>query len=239
MLQEKLELLQKKYAVGCDAVISEDAKSVRIGGVSYPLLSHRYERRFTELRRMLHDGTVSGVSAIRCGTVSTGEKTLGELILRELDICRFLSGHEIVSVTNFTAGDRAADLIAVLDNGVVCSVEVAVTLPVGAETIDKHEVISARGLVCDRVVDTQIPQNSIYLYADENVAYTDVDFELYGLNAGEVAAVRAAFALAKSVELCEEALSELKTLERLSVCAAKSAATGKKISVKEASEWNV
>ena len=231
MLQEKLELLLDKYAVESDAKISADGKSVEIGGKVYPILSHRFERRFIELRRMLHDGTVSGVSAIRCGNVGTSEKSLNELILRELDICRFLSGQEIVSIAVFGRDDRAANIIAVLDNDVVCSIEVANTLPSGAQTIDKHEVISARGLVCDRVVDTQIPQNSISLYADENAAYTDVDFELYGLDADEAGAVRAAFALAKDESLRQMALSDMDTLRHLLCCAAKSASDGKKVTV--------
>lgn len=231
MLQEKLELLLNKYQVASDAKISADGRSVRIGGEVYPLLSHRFERRFVELRRMLHDGTVSGVSAIRCGNVGTSEKSLDELILRELDICRFLSGREIVSIAAFGREGRAENLIAVLDNDVVCSIEVANTLPAGAQTIDKHEVISARGLVCDRVVDTQIPQNSIYLYADENIAYTDVDFELYGLDADKAASVRAAFALAKDESLRQSALCDMETLRNLLSCAAKSAADGRKVTI--------
>ena len=231
MLQEKLELLLNKYEVASDAKISADGRSVQISGEVYPLLSHRFERRFVELRRMLHDGTVSGVSAIRCGNVGTSEKSLDELILRELDICRFLSGREIVSIAAFGRDGRAENLIAVLDNDVVCSIEVANTLPAGAQTIDKHEVISARGLVCDRVVDTQIPQNSIYLYADENIAYTDVDFELYGLDADKAASVRAAFALAKDESLRQSALCDMETLRNLLSCAAKSAADGRKVTI--------
>ena len=234
MLQEKLELLLNKYEVASDAKISADGRSVQISGEVYPLLSHRFERRFVELRRMLHDGTVSGVSAIRCGNVGTAEKSLDELILRELDICRFLSGREIVSIAAFGRDGRAENLIAVLDNDVVCSIEVANTLPAGAncaQTIDKHEVISARGLVCDRVVDTQIPQNSIYLYADESIAYTDVDFELYGLDADKAASVRAAFALAKDESLRESSLSDMETLRNLLSCAAKSAADGRKVTI--------
>lgn len=229
MLQEKLELLLEKYAIASDAKISADGRSVRIGGEVYPLLSHRFERRFVELRRMLQNGTVSGVSAIRCGNVGTSEKSLDELILRELDICRFLSGREIVSIAAFGQEGRAENLIAVLDNDVVCSIEVANTLPSGAQTIDKHEVISARGLVCDRVVDTQIPQNSIYLYADENSAYTDVDFELYGLDACQAATVRAAFALAKDETLRKSAIADMEKLRHLLDCAEKSAAEGRKV----------
>ncbi|MBR4184960.1 MAG: hypothetical protein IKQ87_04265 [Clostridia bacterium] len=230
MLQEKLDLLIRKYDVGVKAEMKGRA-AVVIDGREYPLQPHRFERRFTEIRKMLHDGTVTGVSAVRCGHVAPANVPLAALIGRELDLCRFFTGHEIVGVTAFIRDGRAATLLAEMDDGVVCSLEIANTLPAGAEHIDKHEIITARGLVCDRVVDTQIPQQSIYLYAGTNEAYTDVDFELYGLSAAEVAAVRCAFALAKDEGLREEALSSKATMDRLTACALESAKSGKRVSV--------
>ena len=228
MYQEKLDMLLDKYAVSAAAKMA-DPCAVTIDGTEYRLLSHRFERRFAELRKLMHDGTLTGVSAIRCGHITDARTPLAALIRRELDICRFLSGHEIVSVAVFANGDRAANLIAVLDNEVVCSLEVANTLPEGAAPIDKHEVISARGLACDRVVDTQIPQQSIYLYADSNEAYTDVDFELYGMSVDEIAAVRGAFALAKDGVLRARTLEDNRVLDRLMACVEQSAKSGKKV----------
>ena len=230
MLQEKLDLLIEKYDVSARAELKGTA-AVVIDGREYPLLGHRFERRFTEIRKMLHDGTVTGVSAVRCGHVAPPNVPLAALIGRELDLCRFFTGHEIVGVTAFLRDGRAATLLAEMDDGVVCSLEIANTLPLGAEHIDKHEVISARGLVCDRVVDTQVPQQSIYLYAEKNEAYTDVDFELYGLSAAEVASVRCAFALAKDAGLREEALKDKTMMDRLTACAMQSAQSGKRVSV--------
>ena len=227
MYQEKLDLLLKKYDVPAAAkMIGTD--EVEIDGKVYPILSHRAERRFAELQKMLHNGTLEGISAIRCGHVAPCTVPLYALIRRELDICRFITGQEIVSVTAFVRDERAATLIAELDGGPVCSMEVANTLPEGAKHIDKHEVISARGLVCDRVVDTQIPQQSIYLYGETEEAYTDVDFELYGLDQDEVAAVRCAFALAKDEGLRAETLKNCGTLDRLTAAVRESAENGRK-----------
>jgi len=177
---------------------------------------------------MMHDGTLNCVSTVRCGHVAPSDIPLAALMHRELDICRFLTGREIVSVTAFERESRAATLLAVMDDGVVCSVEVANTLPVGTDPIDKHEVISARGLVCDRVVDTQIPQSSVYLYAETEEAYTDVDFELYGLKSDDIAAVRAAFALAKDEAMRSEARRNSVALDRIMICVAQSVKTEKR-----------
>ena len=230
MYQEKLDLLLKKYDVPVRAE-KKGTDSVVIEGKEVPLLPHRYERRFTELRKMLHDGTVTGISAVRCGNVAPSNVPLTSLIGRELDLCRFLTGHEIVGLTAFIRDGRAATLIAEMDDGVVCPIEVANTLPEGSDPIDKHEVISARGLVCDRVVDTQIPQQSVYLYGETNEAYTDVDFELYGLTASEAAAVRCAFALAKDEGLRVEMADNKAVLDRLTACAVQSANDGKRVNV--------
>jgi len=55
-------------------------------------------------------------------------------------------------------------------------------LPVGTAMIDRHELIAGRGVACDRVVDTQVPQDSIYaLTGDGERRYTDTDAELFGL----------------------------------------------------------
>lgn len=230
MLNEKLNMLLEKYDVPVRAEM-KGVEAVVIEGKEIPLLPHRFERRFTELRKMLHDGTVAGISAIRCGNVAPSDVPLTSLIGRELDLCRFLTGHEIVGLTAFIRDGRAATLIAETDDGVVCPIEVANTLPEGANPIDKHEVITARGLVCDRVVDTQIPQQSVYLYGETNEAYTDVDFELYGLTASEAAAVRCAFALAKDESLRMEMLENKAVLDRLTACAVQSAKDGRKANV--------
>ena len=63
---------------------------------------------------------------------------------------------------------------------------------------DRDQVIAVSGNVCDRVVDTQVPQSSIYVFGDSNTTFTDVDAELFGLNVDECAIVRHAFDIAQN-----------------------------------------
>ena len=235
MMQEKLDLLLEKYDVPAGAEMS-GTDEVIIGGRAYPLLPHRFERRITELKKMLGDGTTGRISAVRCGHVSPCTVPLYGLIRREFDIARFITGQEIVGVTAFVRAengeDRAATLIAEMSGGAVCSMEIADTLPAGEGHIDKHEVITSRGLVCDRVVDSQIPAQSVYLYGESgDEAYTDVDYELYGLDQDEAAAVRCAFALAKDEGLRAEALSNAERLDKLMAAVKRSAESGERVSV--------
>ena len=232
MLQEKLNLLIDKYAVPVSARLCEKdgEPAVEIDGVAYPLLAHRFERRFTELRKMLTDGTLTGLSVVRGGNVQCTTVPLWSTVRRELDLCRYLCDEEPVSLTAY-AMDRAVNLLVNMESGVVCSLEIASNLPEGSTVIDKHELIGSRGFICDRVVDTQVPQQSIYLYTDKTETFTDVDFELFGLSQEQVAIVRTAFALAKDASLREKALDDAAKTDRIVEAAKRSAAEGRKVTL--------
>jgi hypothetical protein len=78
-------------------------------------------------------------------------------------------------------------------------------LPDGAEIIDRHEIIARRGVASDRVVDTQVPQSSIYTYtAEKETRFTDTDAEIFGLSQDDVNIVRAAFKVLETPELAEK-----------------------------------
>lgn len=222
-LQEGLEFLLKKYKVEKEAVIT-GAAGVRIDGEEVALLPWRNERRFVELKNLVNDGTLAGISVIRVCRIDEKGTELNSIIYRELDLCEWLVGSEAAEIMTFK-NNSAANIVVRLKNGVLCTIEAAAALPSGAPPVDKHEIISQRGIACDRVVDTQVPQQSIYVYTDtENPkTYLDVDFELFGLGAGDVALVRQAFDAARSGELSEELGARAKRLDRLVALSDKSA----------------
>lgn len=194
-LQEKLELLLDKYQVGAKAVL-KDRFTVVVDGKEFPLLSHRYERRFIELKNLAQGGTLKNVSVMRVARiVEKGEDVFGQLY-REIDICRFILGKKLVGITA-VQNEKALNVIATAEGGIVITVETAATLAKGERPKDKHEIISERGIACDVAVDTQLRPGSIYVYGNENKQFTDVDFELYGLCEDDAAVVRAAFAQAQ------------------------------------------
>lgn len=171
--------------------------SVQRGQAAWPLLPWRYERRFVELRRLVADRTVEEASTLRFAAIAqVGQRSLRGLLLRELDLCAFITGAEVVSVFAVCAGEQAANVVVGLANGVKASVECSTLLPAGCPAVDRHEIIARRGVAADRVVDTQVPQASIYAFGPGGERrFTDTDAELYGLEAEDVALVRAAFAV--------------------------------------------
>lgn len=164
------------------------------------LLPWRSERRFVELKRLVDARTVESVVMCRCSCLSTGTPLgLKAILYREFDLVEWLTDSPIVTLYASMNAERFANVLVRVESGVVCSVEAGVTLP--AETrpgmIDRHEMIARRGVASDRVVDTQVPQSSVYTFTGQGVEqYTDTDAELFGLEADDVALVRAAYELA-------------------------------------------
>lgn len=194
-MQEKLEFLLDKYSVAKKAVL-KDRDTVIIEGAELPLMSYKTERRFLELKNMVANGTLTGISVMRVARIIEKGSDIYAALGRELDICQYVLNRKIKSIM-VMENDIVLNAIATTEDGVVCTLEISATLTKGEKAKDKHEIIAEHGIGCDVVVDAQLVQDSIYVFGAENKKYTDVDFELYGLCIEDVAVVRTAFALAK------------------------------------------
>ncbi len=194
-LQAGLDLLLTKYSVDTAAVISEDGMTVTVEGTSYPTLPWEGERRFFELRT-LATARLGKLCTYRIGHTAPRGTDLLTLLSREAGVVEYTLSSRIKEVFAIRS-ENAMNVIAETENGCVCTLELAATLEVNTPDIDKHEIITGNGVACDRVVDTQMPQSSIYVRGRESVSYTDTDFELFGYGEGEIPAIRRAFALAK------------------------------------------
>lgn len=182
-----------------------------------PLLPWRSERRFQELRNLVQNQTVTPILMFRFACITDGEAMpLDAAIYREFDLAEWLGGAPITSVYASIDGELAANAIVRLASGVVCSVEAATTLPAGTPTHDRHELIAGRGVASDRVVDTQVPQSSVYLWSDSETArFTDTDAELSGLDSDSAALVRAASEALRPPQCRQELREEHRQLRRL------------------------
>lgn len=209
MLQEKLNFLLNKYDISSDVQII-DCQNAVIDGKAVQLLPWRSERRFSELKKLVESGTLNGLSTMRITHIAHKGADLFELFFREADICETIMGSALTEIFAVSNGDTALNVLAKNQDGCVCTFELAATLSDGAEPIDKHEIIACTGIACDRVVDTQVPQSSVYVLGEKNTEqYTDVDMELFGLDIGQCAAVRNCFEMAKTGEDTEKIVFHL------------------------------
>ena len=224
-LQKKLNFLLDKYSVETKATL-QNRKTAVIDGKKIPLLSHRWERRFIELKNIVQNGTLQGVSVMRTARIVEKDADIFAELYREFDICQYILGRKIISVTAMQ-NDNTLNVIAMAEGGVVCTLEISATLSKGEIPKDKHEIISQRGIACDVVVDAQLNQDSIYVFGAENKKFTDVDFELYGLSIEEIAVVRSAFLIAQN-GIGNEMLAHDETLKTLVEKAKCSVKTGER-----------
>ena len=205
-MNASLETLRDKYGCPAGAIVtgSEGFELALPDGKKVALLPWRVERRFVELKKIVDGKTLEDVSTFRFAHFTAGGDSV-KLAAKELDLAVFLADSPVRQIFAVRNGNAACNILASLENGMSASVECGTMLPAGAEAMDRHEIIARRGVASDRVVDTQVPQSSIYTWTDSGLdTYTDVDTELFGLTNEQVWVVRAAFAVLMKPELVEK-----------------------------------
>lgn len=229
-MQKGLNYLLEKYSVSADAKLADNGKTLTIDGEVIPTLPWESERRFIELRNLVTLGRVGNMCTYRIGHTSKKGTDLFAMLAREIGILEFTVNSTVTEIFAI-AGVNTMNCIAETANGCVCTIELGATLEADAADIDKHEIITDNGVACDRVVDTQIPQNSIYVFGKKDLVYCDTDAELYGYSEIEINTIRNAFALAKNEQaraavkekfahieaVVEAAKKSLDTLENIKV----------------------
>ncbi len=170
-----------------------------------PLLTWRFRRKFIELKKIVDDSVIENVCLFRFCCMGNKDKwSLTSLLYRELDLFEFLGKSKITSL-NATITSDAGNVVATLESGAICCIEVSTQLPKGNELIDRHEIIASRGVASDQPVDTQAPMSSIYCYTKKGEKrYTDIDFELYDMHDQEIDHIRSAFQVLNNPGLGEE-----------------------------------
>lgn len=199
-MQKGLDLLLNKYSVNAKAVLSVDGKTVIVNGKEIPVLPWESERRIIELRNLVLTGRLGNMCTYRIGHTAKKGTDLFEMLAREVGILEFTvnsTAKEIFAI----AGKNTMNCIVETENGCVCTIELGTTLEEGQRDIDKHEIITDNGVGCDRVVDTQMPQDSIYVFGKNKQAFMDTDAELYGYEEIQINTIRNAFAVAKNEAL--------------------------------------
>lgn len=182
-----------------------------------PLLCWRTRRSFIELKNILNTHTLVNPCLIRFSSIADKTAwTLESLLYRETDLLEYITGHSIIAVAALLSKDSIANVIVNLDNGILCSIEISLQLPVGKDPIERHEIIAQKGTASDMVVDTQIMQQSVYLFTkDREEQFTDYDMELFGFNHYQIDFVRSAFQIIQDSALAESWCSQHQHLSQV------------------------
>ncbi len=229
-MQKGLDLLLNKYSVNAKAVLSADGKTVIVNGKEIPVLPWESERRIIELRNLVMTGRLGNMCTYRIGHTAKKGTDLFEMLAREVGILEFTvnsTAKEIFAI----AGKNTMNCIVETENGCVCTIELGATLEDGQKDVDKHEIITDNGVGCDRVVDTQMPQDSIYVFGKNKQAFMDTDAELYGYEEIQINTIRNAFTVAKNEALQSANVEKWAHIQKIVEGAKKSLATLENVKV--------
>lgn len=231
-MQKGLDLLLHKYSVNAKAVLSSEGKTVEIDGKEFPVLSWESERRFIELRNLVVTSRLGNMCTYRIGHTSKKGTDLFELLAREVGILEFTINSTVKEIFAI-AGKNTMNCIVETKNGCVCTIELGATLEEGQKDVDKHEIITDNGVGCDRAVDTQIPQSSIYILGENERTFTDTDAELYGYEEKQINIIRNAFATAKNEDMQNTNVKKWAHIQKVVEGAKRSLATLENVKVGE------
>ncbi len=191
-MNKALDFLRGKYGAAKGEIVLK-------GGHCFvgltPLLPGRMERKIVEIKKMIENGTLDGVSTLRFASFAPKGADIAAMLAKELDLAAYLGASDVVRVMA-AANGSAINVLAKLANDVNVSVEIGAGMPKGEVGYDRHEIIARRGVACDQAVDTHTRHESVRCWGEDGMTeYTDVDTELFGMTYEEIWNVRAAFAL--------------------------------------------
>lgn len=197
-----------------------------------PLQPWRCNRKYVELEKMVSSRTLEDPCLLRFCHLSHASTSLEELLYREFDLAEFISGHKITALHAAFTDGRSGSVIIRLEGGIIGSVEVGNLLPETEKEVDRHEIIARRGVGSDIVVDTQIPQQSIYLMTEDGRgSFKDTDSELYGLEEKQIERVRAMFAFLQDRSTADAHAAQDEHIRKAVRAAIESNETQKKITL--------
>lgn len=173
-----------------DPVWNLEKDAVCIGDVRIPLMPWRFDRRLTEMRGLVGKGkAVYNLCAYKSVRVDWAGTDFNDILLRELDVCQWMIGQDIVSVYAVSRGDKAMLALAETAFGTVCAFDLAATLSPESKPVTRHEIIGVEGIITDRSINEQVPVDAVYVFKDDKKypdAYTDMDFSMLGLTSEEI-----------------------------------------------------
>ncbi len=234
-INDALNFLCGKYGIESKGTLEQGADAMLLvlaDGKKINLRPRRVERRFVELKKILDGNTLEGVSTLRFARFQSGG-SLRNILEEELDLAEWIAGSGIIQMFASGDGTNVCNVIFRTADGKSGCLECGIKLPENTPGMDRHEIIARRGVASDRVVDTQIPQDSIYVWdGNGSRTFTDVDSELFGLPNEAVWNIRAAFAVLSDPKLGDAWNTAAEHARRLAGAALESAISGNPVQIK-------
>lgn len=185
-------------------------------GKEIPVFYWRHEPKIMGLR-IYGQKNVQENCTLNAYSFAGKDETIEELLFREMDLAEYILGAKVVKVTAVRNGD-ACNIIGVTELGTCVNLEIGTTMAPGSTNQCQHRLITKRGMANDRVVDTQVVQESVYVYDNRSTTpttYSDLDLYLYGLRTTDILKVSFAFSILTERQNVEELILQAKHLNQV------------------------
>lgn len=201
---------------------------IKIDNTVYPLLPWRYNRQLTEIRNLaIKNKTLRDICSYKSQRFETCDANIYTLLFEELDVCEWLLDDKIISVFADINSEKYITIVLKTQRGILCNIIISTTLPSGTKPVTKHEIVGKEGMLSERPINIQIPEDAIYLFSQEKCeAYTDMDLYMLGLNPKEVMAVDNIIDLVRNKPSITTLENNIKRNKYLVSCVKKSAKKG-------------
>lgn len=199
-------------------------------GVKVPLLWWRYHLKLNGIYSITRN-RIGELCSVKSYSFEPKDTLLKDVLYREIDLAQWWLNSKAKYVVAMESSNLSGNYLIKMHNHTVANIEISCTLPIGAEAQQKHTVFGREGMSSDRVVDTMIVENSIYLYNDgpNPKTFTDTDSWLYGLSSDEIAKAYCAAMLIAGKEDSNNYIESDSVLKKIVEAARKSAITNERI----------
>lgn len=207
-----------------------DGGSVIIDGIVYIIAPWRRNRNLQSLHYLsVETESVAGLCSYKATRIEAKGASISEILYGELDVCRWLTNDEFVSVYALSNGDQTVSMILKTKKDILCSISASTTLSTETDPITRHEIVGEEGMISDRCINEHIPSKEIYVFEDtkkDPTTYNDLDFHVDGLSPEEIFASEYIIELIENKELRFEASKNQEKLSKYMEAFSRSLETG-------------
>lgn len=216
--------------------INEDLY-INIDKTSKKLTPWRHDRRLIAMRSLaIGDNVLRQNCSYKSTRVSHKSENIEHTLFTELDVCQWMLCDKIVSVYAQAVEDKILSLILKTERGILCSIEIALTLSSDTSPITKHEIVGKEGMISDRSINEQVPFEAVYLFEGGKktpTTFTDMEASLYGLVPCEIALAENILAVILGYEDESAPECDEKQIKRLMTAVCKSAELGEAVKAED------
>lgn len=161
-----------------------------VDGKEYKLMPWRYDRRLRAVRGLsVENNMLRKICSYKSQRIGRKSENMKNVLMAELDICQWLTDDKINSVYAIGIGNETLSAILKTSSGILCNIEISLTLSEETAPVIKHEIVGKEGMISDRSINEQVPVEAVYVFENDKkhpTTYTDMDPDMLGLNPAEI-----------------------------------------------------